>query len=231
MLVPSAMRACEASTRATAGPPCRGAPAPPDAWRPWRRAPSAARRSERAVAGQRERGRHRAPARRSWRPWATAMPARASSQPASSVSASGTAARSGPASRSTAKPSASSAPAPPRSSGTQASVSPASSSALQAGAFQPSPALLTVCGSARSVRMRRVVSAIGLSLPMARGSLLVVSALGVRTSIGSGPLSRQSPGCIVPVMRTLLSWSTGKDSAWSLLQCCGSGRMSTWSGW
>ena len=57
-------------------------------------------------------------------PAGAAIPARASSQPAIRVSASGTGTAKRPAARSTAKPSAIVAPAPPRSSGTQASGQP-----------------------------------------------------------------------------------------------------------
>ena len=166
MLVPSAMRSCDASTRATATPPLS------------RRATTA--RCLASLANGTARSGplsvplpasiNRSPSRAGpqvMAPFGAAIPARDNSQPASSVSANGTAAAKRPAWRSTAKPSAISAPAPPRFSGTQASVRPASSSAAQAGAFQPSPALLMVCGSARSPRMRRVVSAIGFSLSMA----------------------------------------------------------------
>ena len=57
-------------------------------------------------------------------PAGAAIPARASSQPAIKVSASGTGAANRPAARSTAKPSAIAAPAPPSSSGTQVSGQP-----------------------------------------------------------------------------------------------------------
>ena len=125
MLVPSAMRACEASTSATPEPPfsrrantakclaslAKGterrlpfnAPLPPSVSR------SPSRAGPQVMA-----------------PLGAEMPARDSSHPASSVSARGTAAAKRPAWRSTAKPSATSAPAPPRFSGTQASVRPAS---------------------------------------------------------------------------------------------------------
>ena len=93
------------------------------------------------------------------------IPARASSQPASSVSASGTASAKRPAAPSTAKPSSMPAPEPPRSSGTQASGRPASSIARHSGAVQPSSfARLTVCGSARSAKIRAAVAATMLSL-------------------------------------------------------------------
>ena len=84
------------------------------------------------------------------------MRTRASNHPASRVSATGNATAKRPVSRTMAKPSARSAPAPPSSSGTQASVSPASSSAAHAGPFQlSSVARLTVCGSHRSRKIRR----------------------------------------------------------------------------
>ena len=88
-------------------------------------------------------------------PFGAATPARVSSQPASSVSASGTAKANRPATPSTAKPSARVAPAPPSRSGTQASGRPASQSACQNGAFQaPLSSRLMVCGSARSAKIR-----------------------------------------------------------------------------
>src|SRR5487761_2483411 len=76
------------------------------------------------------------------------------------------------------KPSLRLAPAPPRFSGTQASVSPASDRALQSLFFQPpSRALLIVCGSARSAKIRAAVSATILSLS-------VVIAFAAFRSIG-----------------------------------------------
>jgi hypothetical protein len=87
-------------------------------------------------------------------------PARDSSQPASSVSAREPAAAKRPAWRSTAKPSAVSRPAPPRVSGTQASVSPASSSAAQAGAPSSVARLVDGLRIGEIAQMRRVVSAI-----------------------------------------------------------------------
>ena len=168
MLVPSPMRACAASTRATAEPPAS------------RRASTA--RCLASLAKGIERSAplkvplpasvSRSPSRAGpqvMAPLGEAMPARASSQPASSVSASGRATAKRPASRSTAKPSARSAPAPPCASGTQASVRPASSSAAHAGAFQASSAArLTVCGSQKSRKIRVAVSTIRDSLPMTR---------------------------------------------------------------
>src|SRR5262249_33597768 len=87
-------------------------------------------------------------------------PAGASSQPASSVSASGTGNAKRPATCRISNPSASSAPAPPYSSGTQARVRPESLSARHSGSRQlPSFAWLMVWGSARSAKMRAAVSA------------------------------------------------------------------------
>ena len=97
-------------------------------------------------------------------PLGTAIPALERIQPASSVSASGTATANSPAMRRMSKPSSIEAPAPPSASGTQARVSPASSSASQSAARQrPSRALLIACGSPRSRKIRRVASAIRLS--------------------------------------------------------------------
>ena len=69
-------------------------------------------------------------------PCGVLMQARANSQPAISVSASGTASANRPATPSTSKPSARLVPAPPNSSGTQASGSPASVTARHSGSFQ-----------------------------------------------------------------------------------------------
>ena len=69
-------------------------------------------------------------------PAGACRPACASSQPASSVSASGTGSAERPATPRMAKPSARLAPAPPCVSGTQASGSPASASARHSGSFQ-----------------------------------------------------------------------------------------------
>ena len=164
MLAPSAMRAEPASIRATAAPP-----------------PSRSARTARCMASLAKGTARSRPAsvpllvsvRRSplrvgphdMAPRGDEMPARPSSHPASMVSATGSATAKRPVSRSTAKPSARSAPAPPSLSGTQASVRPASSRAVQAGPFQFSPAaLLTVCGSHRSRKIRVAVSATMLSL-------------------------------------------------------------------
>ena len=90
----------------------------------------------------------------------TSRPARANSQPAASVSASGTATAKRPATPRTAKPSARLAPEPPRCSGTQASGSPALLSASHSGAFHaPFVDWLMLCGSARSTRIRSAASA------------------------------------------------------------------------
>ena len=148
-------------------------------------------------------------------PAGEAMPARASSQPASSVSASGTGAANRPATASTSKPSARLAPAPPSSSGTQASVSPASASACHSGAFQPSSlARLMVCGigEVREDPRRRLgddVSALahGISLlgwrvhsfrvgywrPIVVGTPRIGKRRGSRSS-PCAPLSRMIPG-------------------------------------
>ena len=78
-------------------------------------------------------------------------PARPSNQVACKVSASATGTAWAPAARRMAKPSASEPPAPPRSSPSQALVSPDSSSAFHSGARQlSSEAALRACGLARS---------------------------------------------------------------------------------
>jgi hypothetical protein len=100
-------------------------------------------------------------------PFGAEIPTLASSQPASMVSATGSGTANLPEARNTPNPSAKPAPAPPSSSGTHASVRPASSNAFQAGAFQPSSrARLIVCGSARSEKIRVAVSTTGLILSM-----------------------------------------------------------------
>ena len=92
------------------------------------------------------------------------MPEPESSQPANSVSPSGTGIANWPATRNTSKPSAYSAPTPLNSSGTQVRVSPFSSSACHSGGFQLSfLALLIVWGSQRSPKIFAVVSTIILS--------------------------------------------------------------------
>ena len=93
------------------------------------------------------------------------MPACVRSQPAASVSASGTDNAKRPATARIAKPSARPAPEPPNSSGTQASGRPASLSARHSGSFHaPLAALLMVCGSARSARIRAAALATICSL-------------------------------------------------------------------
>ena len=64
--------------------------------------------------------------------WLSVPPLASLIPPASKVSASGTGAAKRPATPSTANPSATDPPAPPCASGTQASVSPASATALEA---------------------------------------------------------------------------------------------------
>ena len=92
-------------------------------------------------------------------PAGATRPARASNQPATRVSANGTGTAKAPATRSTAKPSAREAPAPPLSSGTQARVRPDWVSASHSGArHASSAALLMVRGSPRSWKMRVAVS-------------------------------------------------------------------------
>src|SRR5271155_908334 len=90
-------------------------------------------------------------------------------QPASSVSASGTGAAKRPATRSTAKPSASSAPAPPNSSETQVNGRPDSSSAAHSAVgHSPFSALLTLSASQRSWKILVAVSVMiesGMSSP------------------------------------------------------------------
>ena len=89
----------------------------------------------------------------------------ASSQPASMVSASGTATAARPAALNTLKPSARLAPEPPQSSGTHASGRPASVSACQSGAFHsPFLSRLMVWASARSAKILAAVSATMFSL-------------------------------------------------------------------
>src|SRR6185436_11679227 len=88
-----------------------------------------------------------------------------SSQPASMVSASGTATAKRPAALRTLKPSASEAPEPPQSSGTQDNGSPASVSACHSGAFHsPFLSRLMVWASARSAKIFSAVSATMFSL-------------------------------------------------------------------
>ncbi len=89
----------------------------------------------------------------------------ASSQPASMVSASGTAIAKRPAAPSTPNPSARLAPEPPNSSATQDSGRPASLSARHSGAFHsPFLSRLMVWASARSVKIFSAVSTTMFSL-------------------------------------------------------------------
>jgi hypothetical protein len=89
----------------------------------------------------------------------------AKSQPASMVSASGTATAKRPAALNTLKPSASEAPEPPQSSGTHDKGRPASVSACQSGAFHaPLLSRLMVWASARSAKIFSAVSATMFSL-------------------------------------------------------------------
>src|SRR5579871_1942215 len=88
-----------------------------------------------------------------------------SSQPASMVSARGTAIAKRPAAPNTPKPSARLAPEPPQSSATQDSGRPASLSARQSGVFHaPVLSLLMVCASARSAKIFSAVSTTMFSL-------------------------------------------------------------------
>ena len=114
MLVPSVMRACDASTRATADPPASRRASTARCLAPLAKGTERTAPLSVPLLAKRQLARRRAPARRSCAPVGEAMPARDSSQPASSVSARGRAAAKRPASHSTAKPSAISAPAPPR---------------------------------------------------------------------------------------------------------------------
>ena len=92
------------------------------------------------------------------------IPARDNSHPASNVSANGTGTANSPDTRNTSNPSTMVAPAPPKSSGVQAWVSPDSSSADQSGAFQlSSAAFVIVRGSHRSWKIRVVASIMMLS--------------------------------------------------------------------
>ena len=98
-------------------------------------------------------------------PLGTAMFACPSSHPAIKVSARGTGAANRPATRNTANPSARVAPAPPDSSGTQASGNPDSSSAShKAFGHSPFSASLIVLGSHKSCKIRVAVSTMMLSV-------------------------------------------------------------------
>ena len=92
-------------------------------------------------------------------PSGEAILACASSQPASMVSANGTATAKRPAALNTLKPSAREAPEPPQSSSTHDSGRPASLSACQSGAFHaPLLSRLMVWASARSAKIFSAVS-------------------------------------------------------------------------
>ena len=107
-------------------------------------------------------------------PAGAAIPARAKSQPAIRVSANGAGTAKRPAARNTANPSAIVAPAPPSSSGTQATVSPDSSSASHSAfGHTPFSVSLIVAGSHRSRKIRVAVSTMILS----RLSLIPIPAL------------------------------------------------------
>ncbi len=134
-------------------------------------------------------------------PFGAATPARVSSQPANSVSASGTARAKRLATPSVAKPSARLPPAPPSRSGTQQSGRPASESARQDGVFHaPSSSRLMACGSARSAKIRAAISATIWSLsPIIRfrGVLQPFARAIVMPSSHDGKLSRLRPGLLV----------------------------------
>src|SRR5437868_297076 len=122
-------------------------------------------------------------------PSGEAIPACASSQPASIVSASGTATAKRPAALSTLKPSARLAPEPPQSSGTQASGRPASVSACQSGAFHaPLSSRLMVWASARSAKIFSAVSATMFSLSATAFLVLYWHRLGpvMLPNLGAG---------------------------------------------
>ena len=110
----------------------------------------------------------------------------ASSQPASMVSASGTATAKRPAAPRTEKPSARLAPEPPQSSGTHDSGRPDSVNACQSGAFHaPFLSRLMVWASARSAKIFSAVSATMFSL----------SATAFLILIGTGPAALPGLKC------------------------------------
>ena len=119
----------------------------------------------------------------------------ASSQPASMVSASGTATAKRPAALNTPKPSARLAPEPPQSSGTQASGRPASVSAFQSGAFHlPSLSRLMVWASARSAKIFSAVSATMFSLS-ATAFLMLIGTAWPASPVPFGP-AFAGPGAV-----------------------------------